>query len=128
MSCRARRAVDMLTRAGVVVRDQTVLLRGVNDDARVMKKLMQELLRIRVVPYDLFLCKRVEGILHFCTTVKEGRRIMEKLQGHTSGMAVPRPIAHVPGGIGKMPVHPTTELPDLDEKERVGDGHLAIRH
>ncbi|UCF30174.1 MAG: hypothetical protein JSV26_08880 [bacterium] len=86
----------MLTRAGVVVRDQTVLLRGVNDDARVMKKLMQELLRIRVVPYDLFLCERVEGILHFCTTVREGRRIME------NSRAIP-PVWRFPGPLPTSP-------------------------
>jgi lysine 2,3-aminomutase len=105
----ARKAVDMLTRSGVIVRDQTVLLRGVNDDPGVMKKLMQELLRIKVVPYYLFLCKRVRGIMHFCTSVDKGLAIIEQLQGYTSGMAVPRLITHVPDGRGKVPVYPRTD-------------------
>jgi len=110
----ARKAVDMLTRAGVVVRDQTVLLKGVNDDAETIKKLMQGLLRIKVAPYYLFLCKRIEGALHFCTTVEEGRKIIEQLQGRTTGMAVPRLIAHVTDGRGKVPIYPRVEPPSFD--------------
>ncbi len=110
----ARKAVDMLTRAGVVVRDQTVLLKGVNDDAETVKRLMQGLLRIKVAPYYLFLCKRIEGALHFCTTVEEGRKIIEQLQGHTTGMAVPRLITHVTDGRGKVPIYPRIEPPSFD--------------
>ena len=110
----ARKAVDMLTRAGVVVRDQTVLLKGVNNDAETIKSLMQGLLRIKVAPYYLFLCKRIEGTLHFCTTVEEGRKIIEQLQGHTTGMAVPRLIAHVTDGRGKVPIYPRVEPPSFD--------------
>ena len=110
----ARKAVDMLTRAGVVVRDQTVLLKGVNDHAHLMKKLMQELLRIKVAPYYLFMCKRVEGIMHFCTSTEEGLRIVEQLQGYTSGMAVPRLMMHVPDGRGKVPISPRIDPPEFD--------------
>ncbi|MDF1536828.1 MAG: KamA family radical SAM protein [bacterium] len=102
----ARKAVDMLTRSGVVVRDQTVLLKGVNADKYVMKKLMQELLRIKVAPYYIFNCKKVEGLRHFRPPIAEGIEIIEHLRGHTSGMAVPTFIITAPDGRGKTPLNP----------------------
>ncbi|MDF1524859.1 MAG: KamA family radical SAM protein [bacterium] len=102
----AREAVNRLTRSGVIVRDQTVLLRGVNDNKHVMKKLMQELLRIKVVPYYIFNCKKVEGIRHFRPPIAEGIEIMEHMRGYTSGMAVPTFILTAPEGRGKTPMYP----------------------
>jgi len=102
----AKEAVDRLTRSGVIVRDQTVLLRGVNNDKHVMKKLMQELLRIKVVPYYIFNCKKVEGIRHFRPPIAEGIEIIEHLRGYTSGMAVPTYIITAPDGRGKTPMYP----------------------
>jgi lysine 2,3-aminomutase len=102
----AQKAVDMLTRAGVVVRDQTVLMKGINNDPHVMKKLMHEMLRIKVAPYYIFNCKKVEGISHFRTSIQEGLNIMEHLRGYTSGMAVPTYIITAPEGRGKTPLAP----------------------
>ncbi|UCG39727.1 MAG: KamA family radical SAM protein [bacterium] len=102
----ARKAVDMLTRAGVIVRDQTVLLKGVNNDKHVMKKLMQELLRIKVAPYYIFNCKKVEGIRHFRVPIAEGIEIIEHMRGYTSGMAIPTFIITAPQGRGKTPMYP----------------------
>ncbi|UCF89682.1 MAG: KamA family radical SAM protein [bacterium] len=102
----ARDAVDRLTRSGVIVRDQTVLLKGVNNDKHVMKKLMQELLRIKVVPYYIFNCKKVEGIRHFRPPIAEGIEIIEHMRGYTSGMAVPTFIITAPDGRGKTPMYP----------------------
>jgi lysine 2,3-aminomutase len=102
----ANEAVDRLTRSGVVVRDQTVLLKGINDDPHVMKKLMQELLRIKVAPYYIFNCKKVEGIRHFRASIADGLNIMESLRGYTSGMAVPTFIVTAPEGRGKAPIYP----------------------
>ncbi len=102
----ARKAVDMLTRSGVVVRDQTVLLKGINADKHIMKKLMQELLRIKVAPYYIFNCKKVEGIRHFRPPIAEGIEIIEHMRGQTSGMAVPTFIITAPEGRGKTPMHP----------------------
>jgi len=82
----ARKAVDMLTTSGVIVRDQTVLLKGINNDKHVMKKLMHELLRIKVVPYYIFNCKKVEGIRHFRAPIAEGIEIIEHMRGYTSGI------------------------------------------
>ncbi len=102
----AQRAVDMLTKAGVVVRDQTVLMKGINNDPHVMKVLMHEMLRIKVAPYYIFNCKKVEGIRHFRTSIQEGLNIMEHLRGYTSGMAVPTYIITAPEGRGKTPIVP----------------------
>jgi lysine 2,3-aminomutase len=102
----AQRAVDRLTKAGVVVRDQTVLMKGINNDPHVMKVLMHEMLRIKVAPYYIFNCKKVEGIRHFRTSIQEGLNIMEHLRGYTSGMAVPTYIITAPEGRGKTPIVP----------------------
>jgi glutamate 2,3-aminomutase len=102
----ARTAVDKLTRAGVLVGNQAVLLKGINTDRHVMKKLMQELLRIKVRPYYIFNCKKLEGIRHFRPSIEEGLNIMEYLRNFTSGLAVPTYICTLPGGRGKTPVMP----------------------
>ena len=102
----AQEAVDMLTKAGVVVRDQTVLMKGINNNPHVMKVLMHEMLRIKVAPYYIFNCKKVEGIRHFRTSIQEGLNIMEHLRGYTSGMAVPTYIITAPEGRGKTPIAP----------------------
>jgi|Deesub1362B_J571_1020462.scaffolds.fasta_scaffold03045_4 lysine 2,3-aminomutase len=102
----AQIACDRLVRAGVVLGDQTVLLKGINNDPHVMKKLLQELLRIKVRPYYIFNCKKVEGIRHFRTSIQEGLNIMEHLRGYTSGLAVPTYIVTAPEGRGKTPLSP----------------------
>ncbi len=99
-------AVAKLTRAGIQVGNQTVLLKGINDDKHVMKKLMQDSLKIRVRPYYIFHCKKLEGIRHFRAHIEDGLNIMEYLRGYTSGMAVPTYIITAPSGRGKTPVSP----------------------
>jgi glutamate 2,3-aminomutase len=101
------RAVDRLIEAGVIVGNQTVLLKGINDDKNVMKKLVQELLRIRVRPYYIFNCKKLQGIRHFRARVADGLNIIENLRGYTSGLAVPTYIITAPEGKGKTPMAPT---------------------
>ncbi len=102
----SKRACDMLVEAGVVLGNQAVLLKGVNNNPHVMKKLNQELLKIRVRPYYIFHAKPVRGTRHFITSVDEGMEIMEKLRGYTSGLAVPTYIINAPSGYGKTPVLP----------------------
>lgn len=123
----AHKAVDMLTKSGVVVRDQTVLLKGINNNHHIMKKLMQELLRIKVAPYYIFNCKKVEGIRHFRTTISDGLNIIEHLRGYTSGMAVPTFIITAPEGRGKTPIFPQYLLnPNVDGEPliRTWGGHI----
>ncbi|MFX4262742.1 glutamate 2,3-aminomutase [Pelotomaculum propionicicum] len=102
----SRAACDMLVKAGVVMGNQTVLLKGVNNDSHIIKKLCQELLKIRVRPYYIFQAKPVKGTRHFITSVNEGLSIMEKLRGYTSGLAVPMYVINAPRGYGKIPVQP----------------------
>jgi len=101
------RAVDMLIEAGVLVGNQSVLLKGINNDKNVMKKLVHELMRIRVRPYYIFNCKKLQGIQHFRASVGEGLNIMENLRGYTSGLGVPTFIITAPEGKGKTPMAPT---------------------
>lgn len=102
----SERALNMLADAGVVLGNQTVLLRGVNDCPFVMKKLFQLLLKNRCRPYYIYQCDLTEGLEHFRTRVAKGIEIMEFLRGHTSGLANPYFVVDAPGGGGKIPVMP----------------------
>lgn len=102
----AKQACDRLIEAGVVLGNQAVLLKGINDNIHVMKKLNQELLKIRVRPYYIFQAKEVKGTTHFVSPVQTGLDIMQKLRGYTSGLAVPTYIINAPNGHGKTPVNP----------------------
>ncbi|MFN2118700.1 MAG: lysine 2,3-aminomutase [Candidatus Promineifilaceae bacterium] len=103
-------AADRLTRAGVPLGNQSVLLAGVNDSVRIQRKLVQELVKIRVRPYYLYQCDLVQGSGHFRTSVSKGIEIIEGLRGHTSGYAVPVYMIDAPGGGGKIPVQPNYVL------------------
>ena len=103
---RCKIACDMLADSGIPLGSQTVLLKGINDRPYIMKKLMHELLKIRVRPYYIYQCDPVRGTSHFRTPVAVGINIMEKLRGHTSGYAVPTYVIDGPGGGGKIPVGP----------------------
>jgi len=102
----AERAVRELLRAGVPVNNQTVLLRGINDTVDIQKRLSHALLRIRVRPYYLYHADEVRGTEHLRTPVERGLEIIEGLRGHTSGLGVPTFVVDVPGGGGKIPLHP----------------------
>ena len=103
---RCRIACDTLADAGIPLGSQTVLLKGINDRPYIMKKLMHELLKIRVRPYYIYQCDPVKGTQHFRTPVAVGINIIEKLRGHTSGYAVPTYVIDGPGGGGKIPIGP----------------------
>jgi len=111
------RACGLLADAGMPLGSQTVLLRGVNDKAEVMKNLMQKLLTIRVRPYYLFQMDPVKGTYHFRTRVEEGLEIMKAIIGYTSGLAVPHYVIDAPGGGGKIPLVPN--YLQLIEEDRV---------
>jgi len=113
-------ACARLADAGIPLGNQTVLLRDVNDDPIVIKRLMQQLLSIRVRPYYIHQMDLVRGTGHFRTNVREGIEIMERLRGHTSGLATPYFMIDLPGGKGKVPVVP-------DYLKRL-DGRLLLRN
>jgi lysine 2,3-aminomutase len=116
ISLELEQACDRLTRAGIPLGNQAVLLAGVNDNVHIQRKLVQDLVRIRVRPYYLYQCDLVEGAGHFRTPVAKGIEIMEGLRGHTSGYAVPQYIVDAPGGGGKIPVMPNYLLSMSDHK------------
>ncbi|MGI9862065.1 glutamate 2,3-aminomutase [Moorella naiadis] len=101
-----KEACDRLVQAGVVLGNQAVLLKGVNNRPFIMRKLNQELLKIRVRPYYIFHAKPVKGTTHFITSIREGVEIMDQLRGYTSGLAVPTYIINAPHGLGKTPILP----------------------
>jgi lysine 2,3-aminomutase len=109
-------ACEKLANSGVNVGNQSVLLRGINDCSNIMKKLVHELLRIRVRPYLIYQCDLSEGISHFRTTVSKGIEIIENLRGHTSGLAVPTFVVDAPGGGGKIPVMPNYLISQSDKR------------
>ena len=99
-------ACARLADAGVPLGNQSVLLAGVNDCVHVMKKLVNELVKIRVRPYYIYQCDLSMGLEHFRTPVSKGIEIIEALRGHTSGFCVPTFVVDAPGGGGKTPVMP----------------------
>lgn len=100
-------AVEACTRladAGIPLGNQSVLLKGINDDPAVMTELVQKLLAARVKPYYLYQAQLLAGTAHFRTPVERGIEIIENLRGYTSGMAVPRFVLDTP--YGKVPMSP----------------------
>jgi lysine 2,3-aminomutase len=99
-------ATERLACAGVPLGSQSVLLRGVNDDADTLRSLYHRLLMMRVRPYYLYACDRINGTGHFHVPVKKGIELIRALRGFTSGYAVPQFVIDAPGGGGKVPVNP----------------------
>lgn len=109
-------ACTRLADAGIPVGNQSVLLRGINDSPTVMRRLVHDLLKIRVRPYYLYQCDLSQGIEHFRTSVGKGLEIIESLRGHTSGLAVPTYVLDAPGGGGKVPLAPQYLLLRTEKK------------
>jgi lysine 2,3-aminomutase len=99
-------ACARLSKAGVPLGSQAVLLAGINDSVEVQRKLCTELVRMRVRPYYLYQCDSVHGAGHFRTDVSKGIEIIEGLRGHITGFAVPTYVIDSPDGGGKIPVGP----------------------
>lgn len=99
-------ALGRLADAGIPLGNQSVLLRHVNDDATVMKALVQKLLMCRVRPYYLYQCDLIQGSAHLRASVEKGLQIMDELRGWTTGYAIPQYVIDAPGGGGKVPVNP----------------------
>jgi len=106
------RACEMLLASGIPVGNQSVLLRGVNDDYESMRDLLYGLERISVRPYYLFQCDPVRGTDHFRTEIWTGMEIMERLWRNISGLCLPRYVLDCPGGRGKIPLQPFSLLPE----------------
>jgi len=112
----AAKACDMLSKAGVPLGNQAVILAGINDSTHIMKKLMHDLVKIRVRPYYIYQCDLSEGIGHFRAPVSKGLEIIENLRGHTSGYAVPTFVVDAPGGGGKIALTPNYLISQSPDK------------
>ncbi len=102
----SEKACGMLADAGIPLGNQSVLLKGVNDDPLVMRDLVQKLLKIRVKPYYIYIPDNVKGTRHLATSVEDGLNVIKAIRGWTSGMAVPHLIIDIEGGGGKIPILP----------------------
>ncbi|MFP4283028.1 MAG: KamA family radical SAM protein [Opitutales bacterium] len=99
-------ATERLSFAGVPLGNQSVLLRGVNDDVDTMRSLVHRLLQMRVRPYYLYQCDLITGSRHLRADVRKGIEIVRGLRGHTTGYAIPQFVIDAPGGGGKVPINP----------------------
>jgi lysine 2,3-aminomutase len=116
MTREALLANTRLALAGVALGNQSVLLRGINDDAKLMTKLCHNLLLMRIRPYYIYQCDLAEGISHFRTSIDKGLEIIEQMRGWTSGLAIPQFVVDAPGGGGKIPVNPTYLIKKVGNK------------
>jgi len=116
-----RAACDRLSFAGVPLGNQSVLLRGVNDDPGVMKTLVHRLLQMRVRPHYLYQMDLITGGAHFKVDVRQGIEIIRALRGHTTGYAVPQYVIDAPGGGGKVPINP-------DYVEKITDDEVLFKN
>ena len=98
----AARACDRLLRAGIPVGNQSVLMRGINDDVDVMKSLCERLVRMRVRPYYCYQAQLLEGTGHFRVPIEQGIELFRRLRGRTSGFAIPQYVLDTP--YGKVPL------------------------
>ena len=118
LSDESRQAVERLLRHGVPVVNQSVLLKGVNDDAETLRLLFTGLLKMKVKPYYLFHGDPIEGTMHFRTGVERGLELMAALRNRVSGMAMPAFSFDLPESGGKIRLEPGCEL------EKAGDGYV----
>ncbi len=112
----AKEACEKLVNAGVPVGNQSVILTGINDSVPIMKKLVHDLVKIRVRPYYIYQCDLSEGISHFRAPISKGMEIIESLRGHTSGYAVPTFVVDAPDGGGKIALQPNYIISQSPEK------------
>ena len=106
MTPQAEKSLRMLAGQGVMLGCQTVLLKGINNDPKILENLFRKLVRAGVRPYYLHHPDLVKGTGHFYCSLEEGLSIMKSLRGFISGMCIPHYVVDLPGGGGKVPVTP----------------------
>jgi len=119
LTAAARAACARVIDAGIPMMSQSVLLRGVNDDADTLGALMRALVECRIKPYYLHHADLAPGTAHLRTSIAEGQALMRRLHGRHSGLCLPQYVLDIPGGHGKSPIGPvylsadTTEITDF---------------
>lgn len=106
LTLEVKQGLERLVDAGIPLGNQSVLLKGVNNDLETMKELIHRLLMCRVRPYYLYQCDLIRGSAHLRTTIQEGLDLIEQLRGHTTGYSIPQYVLDGPGGGGKIPLNP----------------------
>lgn len=106
LTTEVKAALEKLANAGIMTGNQSVLLKGINDDVEIQKALVHKLLMCRTRPYYLYQCDLIKGSSHLRTSVAKGIEIIEGLRGHTTGYAIPQYVIDGPGGGGKIPINP----------------------
>ena len=123
-----RGAIGRLTRAGIPVLSQSVLLRGVNDDPAVLEALFRGLVAMRVRPYYLHHPDLARGTAHFRLGIEEGRRLIGALRGRVSGLCQPSYVLDIPGGHGKVPIGPHYATPGSAPEQWLVEDPAGRRH
>ncbi len=120
----ARAACRRLSDAGIMLVSQTVLLKGINDDAATLEALFRAFVTLGIRPYYLHHADMAPGTAKFRTGIAEGQALMRQLRGRVSGLALPTYILDVPGGYGKVPAGPCYVDPERGEvRSNGGDVH-----
>ena len=128
LTAAAKAAVTRLIRAGIPVLSQTVLLRGVNDDAAVLEALFRGLVAMRVKPYYLHHADLARGTAHFRTGIAEGQRLVRSLRTRASGLCQPTYVLDIPGGYGKVPLAASAAAPDPASGGWIVEDGTRVRH
>ena len=123
-----REALARLSRAGIPLLSQTVLLRGVNDDAAVLEALFRGLVAMRVKPYYLHHPDLARGTAHFRAGIATGQRLVRSLRGRVSGLCQPTYVLDIPGGYGKVPIAPCAVTPDESSGGWTIEDGAGVRH
>jgi lysine 2,3-aminomutase len=121
LTSQARAACSRLVDAGIPMLGQTVLLRGVNDDAETLAALMRAFVEARIKPYYLHHPDLAPGTAHFRLSLEEGQKLVGALLGRVSGLCQPTYVLDIPGGHGKTPIGPTRLRPGEDGAFAVDD-------
>jgi lysine 2,3-aminomutase len=125
LSAEARTACARLTDAGIPLVSQSVLLRGVNDDAATLEALMRAFVECRIKPYYLHHGDLAPGTAHLRTTIEQGQELMRALRGRVSGLCQPDYVLDIPGGHGKAPIGPNY-MSQPRERELFGETRYRI--
>ena len=128
LTTQVQEAVLKLIRAGIPLLSQTVLLRGVNDDAAVLEALFRRLVVMRVKPYYLHHADLARGTAHFRTGIAAGQRLVRSLRGRVSGLCQPTYVLDIPGGYGKVPIGPCAVTPGGSSGEWTIEDGAGVRH
>jgi lysine 2,3-aminomutase len=123
-----RDALLRLSRAGLPLLSQTVLLRGVNDDAAVLEALFRRLVAMRVKPYYLHQADLARGTSHFRTGIDAGQRLIRALRGRVSGLCQPTYVLDIPGGYGKVPIGPCAASRKDSSEEWIIRDAAGVQH